>query len=129
MGDDERVPLSREGLLQLEHEGWASLCEGSGAGFYGDLMTADGVMVLINGMIMSRPEVIASLDGAPTWDSYSLDYVQRIGLGEGAAALVYRATASRAASDDLVAAMSSIYRLVDGRPRLAVYQQTGVPTA
>ena len=33
-------------LLDLEHQGWNSLCTGTGANFYGQIMTNDGVMLL-----------------------------------------------------------------------------------
>ena len=36
-------------LLKIEHDGWRSLCEGSGGSYYGELMTDDGLMVLVNG--------------------------------------------------------------------------------
>ncbi|WP_235912501.1 nuclear transport factor 2 family protein [Ruania zhangjianzhongii] len=87
-------------------------------------MTADGLMVLVNGMALDRDQVVASLDGAPAWDGYQLTEVRRIDLGDHAAALTYRATAHRAGEEPFVALMSSTYRLLDGAPRLALYQQT-----
>ena len=58
-------------------------------------MTEDGVMVLANGMVMTREDVVASLAEAPTWDDYSIDDVRVVGVGDGAASLVYRGTARR----------------------------------
>lgn len=114
-------------LIELEHEGWRSLCESRGGTFYGDLMTPDAVFILVNGAIMSRDEIAASLDGAPGWDSYEIADARVIELGPDAAALAYRATATRAdLSDPFVALMSSVYRRLDGRLRLALYQQTTV---
>src|SRR3954467_4740460 len=60
MTDDE---LTRT-LLDLEHRGWESLRDGSGADFYGALMTEDGVMVLANGGVADREAVVESLRGA-----------------------------------------------------------------
>lgn len=114
-------------LIELEHEGWRSLCESRGGTFYGDLMTSDAVFILVNGAIMSRDEIAASLDGAPGWDSYEIADARVIELGPDAAALAYRATATRAdLPDPFVAFMSSVYRRLEGRLRLALYQQTTV---
>ena len=44
-------------LLDLEHAGWRSLCDGTGDRFYGSLMTDDAVMVLANGMVLDRAAV------------------------------------------------------------------------
>ncbi len=59
-------------VLELEHDGWRSLCDGTGSGFYGEIMTADARTVLANGAIMTRDEVIASLNGAPPWEAYEI---------------------------------------------------------
>ena len=48
---------------------------------------------------------------------------------QDAAALVYTGRASRDGSADFVALMSSLYVRRDGRWRLALYQQTPVPSA
>ena len=39
---------------QIEHDGWDALCRGTGADFYGTLMTDDAVMVLVNGAVLDR---------------------------------------------------------------------------
>ena len=116
--------LSRESLLNLEHRGWDSLCEQKGADFYGDLMTEDGVQILVNGYVMSLDEVVAVLNQAPAWDSYELSDARVIPLGDDAAALVYRATAQRGTDAPFEAIMTSVYRVVDGDVKLALYQQT-----
>ena len=54
------TPMTLDGLLALEHDGWAALCAGRGAAFYGDVMTADGLMVLANGLVLDRDQVVAS---------------------------------------------------------------------
>ena len=54
-------------LLELEHAGWASLCNGTGAEFYGGLMTDDGVMVLADGTVMTRSDVVEALGKSPPW--------------------------------------------------------------
>lgn len=122
MGD-----FTLEELLALERAGWDSLCRSDGGAFYGELMAADGLFVLVNGAAMTRDEVVQSLDGAPAWDSYDITDPRLVEIGQDAAALVYRASASRAdLTEPFVALMSSVYRRVDGHPRLALYQQTAV---
>ncbi|MCB0907777.1 MAG: nuclear transport factor 2 family protein [Nocardioidaceae bacterium] len=113
-----------DGLLALEHDGWAALCSGRGAGFYGDLMTADGLMVLANGLVLDRDQVVTSLADAPPWDSYRISDPRLVDLGERAAALSYAAAAVRDGQQPFVGVMTSIYRLLEEGPRLALYQQT-----
>lgn len=120
-------PLGIASLLELEHAGWTSLCESRGGAFYGELMLPDALMVLVNGMVLGRGTVAASLDDAPPWASYQISEPRVVGLGTDGAALVYRARARREGDvEPFAALMSSAYRIVDGRPRLALYQQTTI---
>lgn len=113
-------------LLALERRGWDALCRGEGADFYGDLMTDGGLMVLVDGSVLDRQQVVASLRDAPPWDHYTLDDVRTVPIGGDAVALVYRATAERQDAPPFRALMSSTYVVVDGRARLALYQQTAL---
>ncbi|MGW8567022.1 nuclear transport factor 2 family protein [Isoptericola sp. NPDC055881] len=118
--------LSLDRLLSLEHDGWRSLCGRRGGAFYGDLMTPEALMVLVDGSVLDRDAVVASLSDAPSWDSYELHDARRVPLGTEAAALVYRARAVRGDDAPFVALMASTYVVVDGAPRLALYQQTSL---
>ena len=119
--------LTLENLFALEHRGWDSLCDATGGDFYGDLMTAEAVMVLVNGMVLDRATISASLNDSPAWDTYALTEPRLVPVGADSVALVYRATASRLGEDEpFTALMTSTYRLVQGRPRLAMYQQTTI---
>ena len=111
-------------LLTIEHAGWRSLCDGAAADFYGELMTDDGVMVLANGQIMDRDDVVHALRDAAPWSAYDIDAPRAVRAGPEATALVYVGTGRRDEADPFVGAMSSVYRLVDGRWRLALYQQS-----
>lgn len=113
-----------EELLELEHAGWQSLCSSSGGNFYGDLMTADGHMVLANGVVMSRSTVVESLEHAPPWSSYTIDDPGATQLADDVAALIYSGTAHRDDGDDFTAIMTSIYVRHASGWRLAHYQQT-----
>jgi uncharacterized protein (TIGR02246 family) len=112
-------------LLDLERHGWDSLCNSTGAQFYGDLMTDDGIMVLANGAVMDRDAVVASLEHAPPWESYDIEDVRLVDAGADAAAIVYVGTGYRDGDQPaFVGIMSSVYVRQDGRWRLALYQQT-----
>ncbi|WP_029431703.1 nuclear transport factor 2 family protein [Blastococcus sp. URHD0036] len=117
----------REDLLGLERRGWDALCDGSAADFYGQTMTPGGVMVLANGAVMSRDEVVTALAGSPAWASYELADVMVVPVGTDGAAMVYTGRAWReAGGEPFVCAMTSTYvRTPDGW-RLALYTQTPV---
>jgi uncharacterized protein (TIGR02246 family) len=112
-------------LLRLERAGWDSLCDGSGADFYGSVMTDDALMVLANGEAMTRSDVVAALAKSPPWASYEMQDVRVVQLNDDSAALVYVGVAHRTDDDEpFVGAMSSVYVRRDGEWRLALYQQT-----
>ena len=112
-------------LLELEHAGWRSLCDGTGDQFYGSLMTDDAVMVLANGMVLDRAAVTTALGQSPPWARYDITDVRVIEISADTAALVYTGTAHRDGQPEpFVAAMSSVYhRSADGW-RLVLYQQS-----
>lgn len=117
-----------EELLDLEHRGWQSLCDSTGADFYGQIMTGDGVMVLAHGQIFDRQAVIDSLDEAPPWRAYDIADERLIVLSDDHAILVYTGRAYRDGDEPaFIALMSSVYIRQDGAWRLALYQQTTVP--
>lgn len=115
-------------LLDLEHQGWESLCTSTGADFYGKIMTTEGVMVLAHGQVFDRQSVIDSLNEAPPWRTYDISDERLIVLHDDHAILVYTGRAYREADDPVfIALMSSAYTRQDGAWRLALYQQTPVP--
>ncbi|MDF3341510.1 nuclear transport factor 2 family protein [Mycolicibacterium septicum] len=115
-------------LLHIERAGWDSLCESSGADFYGELMLPDAVMVLANGMVMDRNTVVSALAQSPPWRAYEISGVRLIALDDDNAALVYTGTAYRDGDEPaFVGAMSSVYHRVDGVWKLTLYQQTRKP--
>lgn len=114
-------------LLELEHAGWRSLCDGTGSDFYERLMTDDGRMVLANGVVMSRSAVAASLGDAPPWSGYTIDDPEVVALSDDAAALVYTGTGHRDEGEDFTGIMTSVYARHDSGWKLAHYQQTVKP--
>ena len=122
MADDLRAAL-----LDLETHGWQSLCDGTGAEFYGGLMTDDGLMVLANGAVMDREAVVAALGQSPAWQRFEIEDLHLVAEGPDRGVLVYTGRAYRNETDPpFVGAMSSLYvRAADGW-RLALYTQTPV---
>ena len=115
-------------LLELEHQGWSSLCSSTGADFYGRIMADDAVMVLAHGFVFTREQVIESLDDAPPWHRYEISEERLIPLDASSAVLVYRGTAWRGGGEpEFQALMSSVYVQRHGQWRLASYQQTPIP--
>lgn len=112
-------------LPAVEHAGWRSLCDSRGGAFFGQTMTTEAVFILVNSAAMTRDDIADSLDGAPGWNSGEITDARLIPVGYYAAALVYSAESSRAdLLKPFVALMSSGYRRLDGRLRLALCQQT-----
>jgi hypothetical protein len=115
-------------LLALEQAGWDSLSNGTGSDFYGSLMAPDGVMVLANGMVLDRDQVVESLREAPPWDDYRIEEPRVVSAGAESAALVYRGVARReGGGPDLDAVMTSVYVPSDDGWELALFTQTPIP--
>lgn len=117
----------RKELLELEHAGWKSLCDGTGDEFYGAIMTPDALMVLANGMVMDRGAVTSALGQSPPWARYEIEDVRLIDIAPVTAALVYTGKGWRDGADEpFVGAMSSVYHRTGDGGKLALYQQSAV---
>lgn len=116
-------------LLELERLGWQSLCDGTGSAFYGTLMVDGALMVLADGMTMSRDGVAAALQSAPPWASFTIEDPRLVSVSDQVAILVYLGTGFRTGGDAFVAVMSSTYVKKAAGWRLAAYQQTPVSSA
>lgn len=116
--------VTRE-LVELEHAGWKSLCDGTGDEFYGRLMTKDAVMVLVNGMVLDRAAVTSALGQSPPWARYEIADVRLVPISADSCALVYTGTGWRDGQEEpFVGAMSSVYVRTDDGWRLVLYQQS-----
>jgi hypothetical protein len=125
-----RTKNLKQELLDLERRGWDSLCSSTGADFYGEVMTDDAVMVMANGAVLHRADVVDALKNAPAWSKFEMADADVVPLGDDAAAVVYRAKAYRAADQppfDCV--MSSVYVTNGDQWKLALYQQTPSTTS
>ncbi|CAJ1508040.1 nuclear transport factor 2 family protein [[Mycobacterium] burgundiense] len=111
-------------LLEFEHAGWKSLCDGSGDAFYGNMMTDAAVMVLANGAVLDRDAVTAALGQSPPWARYEISEVRLIEIAPDTAALVYTGTGWRDDTEPFVGAMSSVYHRGPDGWKLMLYQQS-----
>lgn len=115
-------------LLTLERDGWESLCAGTGADFYGRMMTEGGVMILAHGFVLDRQQVGESLNNAPPWRTFSLAEERLVPVNDSSAVLVYRGTAWRETEEpEFSAWMATTYVKLEGQWRIACYQQTPLP--
>ncbi|MDI1289415.1 MAG: nuclear transport factor 2 family protein [bacterium] len=111
-------------LLALENAGWRSLCDGTGADFYGRLMMQDARMVLSNGIAMTRAQVVDSLARAPQWDGYSITDAMIVEMSATVVALTYTGTGRREHGEDFTGLMVTTYVKSGQQWRIGFYQQT-----
>src|SRR5690625_7505719 len=72
---------------------------------------------------MDRDAVVASIEQAPTWDSYTITDPTMLRLGSDDVILLYTGTGRRGADPELVPLMSSVYSRIDEAWRLVHYQR------
>ena len=111
-------------LADLERRGWEALStEGAAGPFYDEVLVDEPLMLLPGGMVLDdRATIVDSMGGAP-WDTYELEEIRVVPLGEEAAVVAYGATAVRGETQ-VSSLFNSTYVRVGGRWRLAVHQQT-----
>lgn len=118
---------SHSDLIELERSGWTALSSsGDAAGAWYEEALADEVLMLLPGgmVVDDRDQAIEGMRGAP-WDEYELFDERVLALGEGCAAVAYRARARRGELT-YEALFNSTYVREDGAWRLALHQQTPV---
>jgi hypothetical protein len=119
------VIADEQELIELEHEGWRALCTSAGADYYRDRLARDALMAFPFG-ILGRDDALAAMASAEPWERYALHDVRVLALGDGAAAVVYRADAQRPGAAPFRATISSVYVREDGEWKLALHQQSVV---
>jgi ketosteroid isomerase-like protein len=113
----------REELLALEEGFWRAAERGRDA--YAEHLADDAVHLFPGwGVTTDNERVLEAVDGSDPWETFSIEDVTLLELGEEAAALAYTAGARRAGEDEYVAAMTSVYRRDDEGWKLVIHQQT-----
>jgi ketosteroid isomerase-like protein len=113
---------TRAELLALEEGFWRA--SGSREAYAAHLAD-DAVHVFPGwGVTEETERVLQAVEAVEPWETFSLDDLRLVELGEGVAALVYTAHAQRRGQDEYVAAMTSVYRRAVDRWELVIHQQT-----
>jgi hypothetical protein len=109
-------------LVSLEETFWRS---SGNRDSYASNLAEDAVHVFPGwGVSADVERVLAAVDSAAPWETFSIDDPHIVQLGDDAAAIVYRARAVRAGQAPYVAAMTSVYRRHGERWQLVLHQQT-----
>lgn len=114
-------------LLELEEGGWEALSSADPVQFCDDWLADDAVMI-VPGMVIDRATFLEAVAHEQPWASHHIDEPQVVHLGDDSAALVYRVKAQRDGEPDFAGLVTSIYVKRAGRWRLALHQQTPMPT-
>ena len=112
----------RDELLALEEGFWQAA---GNRGAYSEHLADDAVHLFPGwGLTTDNERVLEAVEDAEPWETFSIEDLSLLALGEGAAALVYTARARRAGQDEYVAAMTSVYRRDGDGWKLVIHQQT-----
>ncbi|MCP2031434.1 hypothetical protein L1277_001525 [Okibacterium sp. HSC-33S16] len=109
-------------LLREEHEGWKAILAGRGGEHYARAMTRDALMI-VEGAVIGRNEVIAAFSAAAPWESYEIHEPALIRLGDRSGIVAYRAVATRG-GNTVELRMSTTYLYGGGAWHVAAHQQT-----
>ena len=114
-------------LIELERSAWQALSTSgeAAAGFYERTLAADVLMLLPGGLVIDdRRQVIDSMRGDP-WSSHELSDLRVLPLGDAAAVVAYKGTATRG-DFTYTALFNSTYIREGASWRLALHQQTPI---
>ena len=110
----------KDHLLRLEREFWTQ-----GPQFFDRNLAYAAIMVFPEPTgVLTRDQIVASLDRQERWSEVSFDGHRVLELSDRAAMLTYKATAKRRKDEPYVALASSAYVRDGGTWKLAFHQQT-----
>jgi hypothetical protein len=116
----------RETLLALEEGFWRA--SGDRARYEADV-AADAVHVFPGWGVTDLERVLAAVDTAEPWETFSIEEPRLVQLADDVAALAYRARGRRTGQNEYVAAMTTVYRRRGDGWELVLHQQTPLPAA
>lgn len=109
------------GPMELERKFWEAAGDRR---FYEQHFATKGVMAFPVGL-MDKAQVVEAIDGAPPWESYTVDDLREVHLSDDVVALAYTTHAVSAGSPQPYrAAVISVYVRRGGAWELATHQQT-----
>jgi len=112
----------REQLLHLESQFWGAA---GNREFYDAHFADDGLMAFTVG-IMTKPQVLAAMAGAPSWSSFTVDDPRYVEVGDDVAAIVYATEAENERGEEHRAVVTSVYVNRGGEWILVLHQQTPI---
>lgn len=86
-------PLTLDSLLCLKRRGREALNRHEDGTIHGELMAADALMILVNGMVLDRETIAASLNDSSAKSTFVLEDARLVPTGTHGAVFVYRAIA------------------------------------
>lgn len=110
--------MNEEELLEIEKGFWHE-----GADYYEQHITENATFVF-PGMRLGKGDGVAAADAAPRWDSLDLEAVKLVDITADVAVLTYHATGQRDGEEPYTGHVTTIYRFVDGAPKMVFHQQT-----
>lgn len=113
--------MNQKQLLDIEKGFWHE-----GADYYNNHITEDAVFVF-PGMRLGKEDGVAAADTAPRWDSLDITETELVELSAEIAFLTYHATGQREGEEPYTGNITTVYRLVDGSPKMCFHQQTPDP--
>jgi ketosteroid isomerase-like protein len=117
--DDKRLIAD---LIALEKGFWGAA---GSRDSYDAHLAVDAVHVFPGwGATDDNERVLQAVETVEPWETFSIEDLRLVELGDQAAALVYTARARRTGQDEYVAAMTSVYRRADDGWELVIHQQT-----
>lgn len=119
----------RQTLWAIEEQAWQALSAGSAAQFYGRYLAPQAAMVFPSG-VLTREQILSSLESAPPWASYRIDDAHVIILTDDSAVLTYTARAQRTGDTPYQARMTTVFVRdpAGGDWMTAFHQQTPIQT-
>ena len=110
--------MNKDDLLEIEKGFWHE-----GADYYEQHITDNAVFVF-PGMRLGKEDGVAAADAAPRWDELEIMDTQLVEISEDAAVLTYHATGQREGDEPYNGNVTTVYRMVDGEPKMVFHQQT-----
>ena len=114
----------RATLVEIEQAGWQALVDGTGRAHFRALVDDQVVVVLGPRFGVVTGEAALDQLSGEMWSWFRVRAPQVVAITDDVATITYRVIARRDFDAEHQAVVASTYRLVDGRWRLVVHQQT-----
>lgn len=110
--------MDQETLLSIERGFWFE-----GAEYYERHISQQAVFVFPD-MRLNKEDGVAAADQAKRWRDLKIEDVQSIAVDERVTVLTYHALSQREGQEPYAGAITTVYRLEDGEPKMIFHQHT-----